>query len=97
MERLMANPIPLPCGLVVKKCRKDLIHFLRWQPHARITDRELELAILQLLLHRKLSARVFHGFDGVKHEVAQSAPEKVKVPGFAHLALCAAILLPGGW
>src|SRR5271154_2888079 len=39
-----------------KKCRKDLIHLLHWQPHARVTDRELELTVLQFRLHRKLSA-----------------------------------------
>src|SRR5580704_16959044 len=52
-----------------KERRKDLIHLLRWQPHARVTDRELELTVLQFRLHRKLSAGVLHGFDGVEHEV----------------------------
>src|SRR6266571_7305409 len=52
-----------------KKRRKDLIHLLHWQPHARVTDRELELTVLQLRLHRKLSAGVLHGFDAIKHEV----------------------------
>src|SRR5437588_12101459 len=52
-----------------KERRKDLIHLLRWQPHTRITDRELELTVLQFRLHRKLSAGVLHGFDAVKHEV----------------------------
>src|ERR1700676_3828837 len=52
-----------------KERRKDLIHLLRWQPHARVTDRELELTVLQLRLHRKLSAGVLHGFDSIEHEV----------------------------
>src|ERR1700676_1094148 len=52
-----------------KECRKDLIHLLRWQSHARVSDRELELTVLQLRLHRKLSAGVLHGFDGVEHKV----------------------------
>jgi hypothetical protein len=39
-----------------KERRKDLIHLLRWQPHARVTDRELELTALQVRLHRELSA-----------------------------------------
>src|SRR6202140_612662 len=52
-----------------KERRKNLIHLLRWQSHARVTDRELELTVLQLRLHRKLSAGVLHGFDGVEHEV----------------------------
>src|SRR5207245_7567356 len=52
-----------------KERRKDLIHLLPWQSHAGVTDRELELTVLQLRLHRKLSARVLHGFDAVKHEV----------------------------
>src|SRR6266566_4058017 len=52
-----------------KERRKDLIHLLHWQPHTRITDRELELTVLQFRLHRKLSAGVAHGFDAVKHEV----------------------------
>ena len=39
-----------------KERRKDLIHLLRRQPHALVTDRELELTVLQLRLHRKLSA-----------------------------------------
>src|SRR5216684_8820922 len=55
-----------------KECRKDLIHLLRWQPHARVTDRELELTVLQLRLHRKLSARFLHGLDGVEHEVHEN-------------------------
>src|SRR6266853_3287431 len=52
-----------------KERRKDLIHLLRWQPHARVTDRELELTVLQLRLDCKVTAGVHHGFDGVKHEV----------------------------
>src|ERR1700719_4292364 len=52
-----------------KERRKDLIHLLRWQPHACITDRELELTVLQLRLNRKLSAWILHGFDGVEHKV----------------------------
>src|SRR5580700_9472725 len=52
-----------------KECRKDLIHLLAWQPHASVTDRELELTVLQLRLHRKLSAGVLHGFDGVENQV----------------------------
>src|SRR5467141_2884115 len=52
-----------------KERRKDLIHLLHWQPHARVTDRELELTVLQLRFNRKLSAGVRHGFDAVKHEV----------------------------
>src|SRR6266849_9094144 len=47
---------PAALRLGGKECRKDLIHLLRWQPHARVTDRELELTVLQLRLHRKLSA-----------------------------------------
>src|SRR6202040_4176343 len=39
-----------------KERRKDLIHLLRGQPHACVTDRELELTVLQLRLNRKLSA-----------------------------------------
>src|SRR6266478_1733765 len=46
-----------------KERRKDLIHLLPWQPHACVTDRELELTVLQLRPHRKLSAGVLHGFD----------------------------------
>src|SRR4051794_75518 len=38
-----------------KERRKDLIHLLRWQPDARVTDRELELAVLHFRLHCKLS------------------------------------------
>src|SRR5882724_11904625 len=30
-----------------KERRKDVIHLLYWQPHARVTDRELELTVLQ--------------------------------------------------
>src|ERR1700722_6442320 len=52
-----------------KEGRKDLIPLLRWQSHACITDRELELTVLECRLHRKLSAGVLHGFDTVKHEV----------------------------
>jgi len=52
-----------------KERRKDLIHLLHWQPHARVADQELELTVLQFRLHRKLSARVCHRFDGLKHEV----------------------------
>src|ERR1700758_5684232 len=52
-----------------KERREDLIYLLRGQPHARVTDRELELTVLQLRLHRKLASRVLHGFDTVKHEV----------------------------
>jgi len=52
--------MPLPCGFGGKERRKDLIHLLRWQPHARVTDRELELTVLQFRLHRKLSACVRH-------------------------------------
>src|SRR5271168_1639587 len=55
-----------------KERRKDLIHLLHWQPHARVTDRELELTVLQLRLHSKLSAGVFHGFDAVEHEVHEN-------------------------
>jgi len=29
-----------------KEGRKDLIHLFHWQPHARITDRELDLTVL---------------------------------------------------
>ena len=29
-----------------KERRKDLIHLLHWQPHAHVTDRELELTVL---------------------------------------------------
>src|SRR5580693_551379 len=39
------------------------------QPHARVTDRELELTVLQLRLHGKLSTLVPHSFDGVEHEI----------------------------
>ena len=39
-----------------KERRKDLIHLLHWQSHARVANRELELTVLQLRLHRKLSA-----------------------------------------
>src|SRR5208282_5986905 len=52
-----------------KERGKDLIYLLRWQAHARVTYRELELTVLQFRLHRKLSAGVLHGFDGVEHEV----------------------------
>src|SRR5882757_1563190 len=52
-----------------KERRKDLIHLLRWQADACVTDRELELTVLQFRLHHKLSAGVVHGFDAVKHEV----------------------------
>src|SRR6266852_2238421 len=52
-----------------KECREHLVHPLRWQPHAGVTDRELELTVLQFRLHRKLSAGVLHGLDAVKHEV----------------------------
>ena len=34
-----------------KEGRKDLIHLLTWQPHARVTDRELELTVLQFRLN----------------------------------------------
>src|SRR5258707_12998467 len=51
-----------------KERRKDLIHLLRWQPHARVTDRELELTVLRFRLHRKLFAGVLHGFNAVKYE-----------------------------
>src|ERR1700730_10264304 len=51
------------------KRRKDLFHLLLWQSHARVTDGELELTVLQFRLHRKLSAGVLHGLDAVKHEV----------------------------
>jgi hypothetical protein len=40
-------------GLGGKERRKDLIHLLRWQPHARVTDRELELTVLELGFDRK--------------------------------------------
>src|SRR6266481_9261567 len=63
------QPHPAALGLGGKERRKDLIHFLRWQPHASVTDRELELTVLQLRLHRKLSALLPHGFDGVEHQV----------------------------
>src|SRR5713101_433139 len=33
-----------------KERRKDLIHLLHWQPHARVADRELELTVLQFRL-----------------------------------------------
>src|SRR3984957_6050055 len=52
-----------------KEGRKDLVHLLRWQPHSGVTDRELELTVLEFRLHRKASSRVFHGFDGIEHEV----------------------------
>src|SRR6266436_5534853 len=52
-----------------KERRKDLIHLLRWQPHACVTDRELELTVLQLRLNRKLSAGVLHGLNPIDHEV----------------------------
>src|SRR5690349_441035 len=35
-----------------KERRKDLIHLLGWQTHARVADRELELTVLPLRLHR---------------------------------------------
>ena len=41
-----------------KERREDLIHLLRWQSHAGVTDRELELTVLQFRLHRKLSATI---------------------------------------
>src|SRR5579863_9595023 len=52
-----------------KECRKDLIDLFRWQPHSRVSDRKLELSVLQFRLHRKLSALVPHSFDGVEHEI----------------------------
>src|SRR5882672_27477 len=52
-----------------KECRKHLVHPLSWQPHACVTDRELELTVLQFRLNRKLSAGVLHGFDGIEHQV----------------------------
>src|ERR1700693_1622874 len=52
-----------------KECRKDLIHLLYWQPHSRVTDRELELTVLQFRLHRKLSSLAPHRFDGIEYEV----------------------------
>src|SRR5713101_1626030 len=39
-----------------KECRKDLLHLLHWQPHACVTDRELELTVLQFRLNRELSS-----------------------------------------
>src|SRR6266404_7127989 len=52
-----------------KECRKHLVPPFSWQPHACVTDRELEVTVLEFRLHRKLSACVLHGFDGVEHEV----------------------------
>src|SRR5467141_2814898 len=52
-----------------KERRNDLVHLLHWQPHPRVTDRELELIVLQLRLDCKVSAGVPHGFDAVEHEV----------------------------
>ena len=51
---------------------EDLIHLVSWKSHARVTDRLQQLRILQLSLHRELSARVLHGFDGVEHEVHEN-------------------------
>jgi hypothetical protein len=56
MERLMANPMPLPWGFGGKERRKDLIDLLHRQAYARVTDRELELTVMELRRNRKLSA-----------------------------------------
>jgi hypothetical protein len=66
MERLMGQSHAAALRLGGKEGRKDLIHLLHGQSHARVTDRERELTVLQLRLHRKLSAG---GFDGVEHEI----------------------------
>src|ERR1700722_8384116 len=52
-----------------EKRRKDLVSTATWQSRTGVADRELELAVLQLRFHCKLSACVIHGFDGVKHQV----------------------------
>jgi hypothetical protein len=55
MERVMAKPMRLPCGLLVKNAKKYPIHLLHWQPNTLVADRELELTVLQFRLHHKLS------------------------------------------
>ena len=52
-----------------KERRKHLIHLFHWQPHPRVTNRELELTVLQLRFNRKFSARVLHGLNPIDHEV----------------------------
>jgi len=63
------QPHPAALRLGGEEGRKDPVNIPSRQPRACITDREQELTILQLRLHRELSARILHGFDGVEHEV----------------------------
>src|ERR1700722_10025004 len=63
------QPHAAPLRLGGKERRKDLIVFRRWQPHASVTDRELELTVLLFRLHRKLSAGVLHRLNPNEHEV----------------------------
>ena len=45
MERVIANPIPVPLRLGGKECVKDLVHVFGGQSHADIGDRDQQLTI----------------------------------------------------
>jgi hypothetical protein len=49
MERVIANPIPVPLRLGGKECVKDLVHVFGGQSHADIGDRDQQLTIFSQL------------------------------------------------
>jgi hypothetical protein len=57
MERLIGSPMPVPPGLVVKKCPKNLLRLLRGQSHTRIADRDQQMTVLGLLRLDGVSSR----------------------------------------
>src|SRR5271156_5797547 len=63
------QPHPAALRFGREESRKDLVSVSIWQSRTCIADREQPLTILPLRLHRKLSALVPHGFDGIEHEV----------------------------
>src|SRR5713101_1105071 len=52
-----------------EKRRKDLVNTPSRQSRPRVTDRELELTVLQLRFNRKFSARILHGLNPIDDEV----------------------------
>jgi hypothetical protein len=72
MERLIAGPIPLPSGLVVKKALKISSVYSGRQSYSGVANGDQDLAALAAFRpDREHSAGLLHRLDTIEHEVHQ--------------------------